>query len=81
MEHLEGNSLLSDLQHGFRHMRSCKTQLLQFIDDLARGACDGDQFDPSIMDFLKAFDIILHKHLLVKLGHYRIRGNTLAWIR
>ena len=56
MEHLEGNGLLSNLQHGFRHRKSCETQLLQFIDDLARGVCDGDQFDRAIMDFSNAFD-------------------------
>ena len=62
-------------------MRSCETHLLQFIDDLARGVCDGDQFDLAIMDFSKAFDIVPYEHLLAKLDHYEIRGNTLARIR
>ena len=73
MEHLESNSLLRDLQHGFQHMslRSCETQLLQFVDDLARGVCDGDQFDLAIMDFSKAFDIV-HMHT------YMLKGEPLA---
>ena len=51
MEYFEGNDLFSNFQHGFRHMRSCETQLLQSIDDLVRGVCDGNQFDRAIMDF------------------------------
>ena len=35
LNHLESNSLLYDLQHGFRHSRSCETQLLSFVQELA----------------------------------------------
>ena len=53
-------------------MRSRETQLLQFIDDLARGVCvcDGDQFDLAIMEFSKAIDAIPHEYLLAKLDHF-----------
>ena len=64
MEHFEGNGLLSDPQRGFRHMGSCETQLLQFVDDLARGVCNGNQFDLAIMDFSKAFDVIFNLDVL-----------------
>ena len=81
MEHLESNNLLSDFQHGFRQFRSCETQLLLFVDEMARGMCDGDQTDIAIMDFSKAFDVVPHERLLVKLEHYGIRGDTHQWIR
>ena len=32
------------------------------------------------MDFSKAFDVVHHGRLLLKLSHYGIRGNTLQWI-
>ena len=41
---------------------------------------DGGQFDAVVMDFSKAFDVVPHGSLLVKLKHYGIRGNTLHWI-
>ena len=34
MKHLENNNLLYEYQHGFRHNRSCETQLVSFINDL-----------------------------------------------
>ena len=60
MGHLEGNSLLHNLQYGFWYMRSCETQLLQFVDDLIIGVCDGDQFDSTIIDFSTVFNVVPH---------------------
>ena len=36
MKHLENNNILTDLQHGFRKHRSCETQLIKTINDLAK---------------------------------------------
>jgi hypothetical protein len=36
MDHLENNNILYDLQHGFRTSRSCETQLVSFIQELAK---------------------------------------------
>ena len=36
MKHLESNNILYDLQHGFRSSRSCETQLISFIQKLAK---------------------------------------------
>ena len=35
MKHVSNNNILSDFQHGFRNKRSCETQLVQFVHDLA----------------------------------------------
>jgi hypothetical protein len=43
--HLESNSLLYDLQHGFRHSRSCETQLLSFVQELAANSDKNIQTD------------------------------------
>ena len=55
-EHLDGQGLLYDLQHGFREKRSCETQLIMLIEDLARNASVGKQTDIILLDFSKAFD-------------------------
>ncbi len=81
MEHLEGNNLLCDNQHGFRKKRSCESQLILFVDELAQSMCDGKQVDVAVMDFSKAFDVVPHKRLLNKLHFYGIRGCTSKWIQ
>ena len=35
MKHANGNNILYHLQYGFREKRSCETQLLEFVHDLA----------------------------------------------
>ena len=36
MKHIRSNNLLYEFQHDFRHNRSCETQLVSFINDLAK---------------------------------------------
>ena len=81
MNHGENNSLLYDLQHGFRRGRSCETQLIEFIDDLANNLDKGQQTDVLIMDFAKAFDKVNHSLLTHKLHNYGISGSVNWWIR
>ena len=76
-EHLENNNILTDKQHGFRKQRSCESQLILFVDELAKKVCDGNQIDVAVMDFSKAFDVVPHKRLLAKLKYYGIRGTNL----
>jgi hypothetical protein len=80
LNHMDSHMLLSDLQHGFRRKRSCESQLIIFVDELARGVSRGQQIDAVVMDFSKAFDVVQHGSLLVKLNYYGIRGSTLKWI-
>ena len=80
LNHLENNSLLYDLQHGFRHPRSCVTQLLSFVQELAANSDANIQTDLIIMDFAKAFDKVPHQRLLYKLEFYGIKKETLNWI-
>ena len=55
-KHLNGHGILNDSQHGFRRARSCETQLIAFINDLAKEIQRGGQMDVIVMDFSKAFD-------------------------
>ena len=81
MKHFENYSILTDAQHGFRKQRSCESQLLITIHDLARTLEEGGQMDCIMLDFSKAFDKVPHKRLLHKLHYYGVRGETLNWIQ
>ena len=81
MKHLEKHKILTDTQHGFRARRSCETQLLTLVDELAKGLDKRKQLDLAVLDFSKAFDRVPHERLLRKLDHYGIRGKTLSCIR
>ena len=80
IRHLTDNNILSDAQHGFRKRRSCDTQLIITIDDLAKVLDKKSQADVILLDFEKAFDKVSHRHLLAKIKHLGIHGSTLNWI-
>ena len=81
MKHLENNYILYELQHGFRHNRSCETRLISFMNDVTKSYDhDGQQTDVILMDVAKAFDTVPHNRLRQKLKWYGIIGNTYQWI-
>ena len=73
--------ILTDCQHGFRARRSCETELLTLVHELAETVNTGGQMDIVILDFFKAFDRVPHQRLQEKLNHYTIRGQTHGWIK
>ena len=81
VKHLDAQEIMYDMQHGFREKRSCETQLVMMIEDLARNASAGNQTDVILLDFSKAFDKVSHSKLLWKLHQYGIRGKVLSWIQ
>ena len=90
LEHIVASSLVKHfteldifykMQHGFREKRSCETQLIMLIDELAKTMQMGKQTDLILLDFSKAFDKVAHEKLLLILHHYGIRGDTLKWIK
>ena len=80
LKHLEDNSILTDSQHCFRARRSCETQLLTLVHELADSNDRGKQIDLVILDFSKAFDREPHQRLPAKINHYGIQGQTYKWI-
>ena len=80
MQHLTDNQILSDVQHGFRKHRSCETQLICMMDDLAKGLGSRSQIDVGLLDYEKAFDKVSHLHLLKKVEDYGIREKASEWI-
>ena len=69
-------------QHGFLPNRSCTTQLIPFIDKIARGLNNNVRTDVVYFDFAKAFDSVNHDIILHKLQHnFKIDGLLLKFLR
>ena len=79
-KHFNQHNILYDLQHGFRRRRSCETQLIQLVEDLARNMTSGKQTGLILLDLSKAFDKVNHLKLLYKLQIHGVQGKTLGWI-
>ena len=79
MDHLEEHNILTDAQHGFRCKRSCETQFIAIIQELARGLTEGRQIDAILLDFAKALQGPASS-LNYKLNYYGVHEQTLSWI-
>ena len=51
MDHYDRLGILTDTQHGFRSKRSCETQLIITIQELASSLTLGEQVDVILLDF------------------------------
>lgn len=80
MKHLDQYKILSKLQHGYRHGCSTETQLLKVIDLFAKSLQNKTQTDAISLDFSRAFDVVPHNRLLLKMNYYGIR-KILPWIK
>ena len=80
VEHIEKNKLLIDSQHGFRHNRSCLSNLLEFFHNMFSLYDKSRAIDIIYLDFQKAFDKVPHKKLMVKTRALGILGEVSDWI-
>ena len=80
-EHMESNKLYSDSQHGFRRGRSCQTQLLETITDIAKMKDSNESFDIIYLDFRKAFDSVPYERIISKLNACRINPTLTRSIK
>ena len=56
LHHLTVHSLINDSQHGFLAKRSCLTNLLEFLEHVAKAVDHGKPVDVIYLDLKKAFD-------------------------
>ncbi len=75
VSYLERHSLIRDSQHGFRHKRSCLSDLLTFHNDLFNVHDISRSIDIVYLDFQKAFDKVSHNKLMFKVRQLGIVGN------
>ena len=61
MNDCDSQGINVDEQHEFRSRRSCETQLITSLEDIARKKNNGSNADFSIQDFSKAFATVPHK--------------------
>ena len=75
------NSLLAPQQHGFVPKKACVTNLLETVDIVTSELASGRTVDIVYLDFVKAFDTVPHKRLLVNLEAYGIDEQLCAWVK
>jgi hypothetical protein len=78
--YLEENELLSYKQFGFRRGRTVEDQLLLTYGEVAAWVDSGFVVDVVLFDFSKAFDVVEHDVLILKLQSIGVGGALLKWI-
>ena len=81
VDRMATNQLVTDNQHGFLNGRSCTTNLLAGFDAWSQAVEVGVAMDAVYLDFAKAFDMVPHHRLLMKLDGYGIRDRVSEWIK
>ena len=72
--------LIDTKQHGFLPEKSCTTQMIHFIDNLALGIQEQGRND--VIYFAKAFDSVNHDVILHKLKYqFNIDGTILNFLK
>ena len=77
----EINDWLYEGQHGFRPGYSCESQVITVCQDIADSLDNGDRVDAIVVDFSKAFDLVPHGRLLVKIAESGVDTRVVVWIR
>jgi ribonuclease P/MRP protein subunit RPP40 len=80
VDHMKQNKLFSNSQHSFIGGRSCMSQLISVLEEWTQTLDEGGKIDAIYMDFMKAFDTVPHRRLLVKMQSYGIHGEVLTWV-
>ena len=77
---IDENNIFSKSQFGFRKNVSTETALINFIDFVHKGLTAKHNVGAVFMDLSKAFDVMDHRILEIKLRHYGFRGKFLDLI-
>ncbi|PZC76295.1 hypothetical protein B5X24_HaOG204807 [Helicoverpa armigera] len=80
-QYLEDNSILPELQSGFRKQRGTSTALLDVTDNILSAQDKGMCTILVLLDFSRAFDCINIELLLCKLKYYGFDDNAIKWFR
>ncbi|CAM5081206.1 unnamed protein product [Natator depressus] len=80
LKHLEERKVIRNSQHGFTKGKSCLTNLIAFYDEITGSVDEGKAVDVLFLDFSKAFDMVSHSILAIKLKKYGLDEWTIRWI-
>ena len=80
LQFIEKHEILSKSQLGFRKNASTETALINFIDFVRKGITAKHNIGAIFMDLSKAFDVMDHHILEIKLKHYGFRGTFLKFL-
>jgi hypothetical protein len=75
------NDTLYDGKHGFRPGYSCESQVITACQDIADSLDEEISTDAIIIDFSKAFDLVPHDRLLMKLAAFGVDSRIVVWVR
>ena len=80
-EYLEYNEILMDTQNGFRKNRNCQQHIHTLLSIIRYSTVvDKKLIYSCFVDFTKAFDLVDHQLMYIKLKEYGIEGNMLNLI-
>ena len=71
--------LIYERQSGFREYHSCETALTAIVDDWITAIDNNEIVGTIFLDLSKAFDLVNHEILLIKLKYYQVSNNTISW--
>ena len=74
------HKLINPSQHGFLKAKSCLTNLLCFLEEIAKWVDDGSPVDVIYLDFQKAFDKVPHQRLTRKLKSHDMGNSIINWV-
>ena len=81
LKYLCNNNLFSTCQHGFVNSRSCATNLLEAFDSIAYSLAYNFEVIILLLEFLKAFDKVVHVLLLDKMRSFGFDEDIINWTK
>ena len=78
---LDKNDWLYKGQHGFRPGYSCEIQAITVCQDIADPLGEGVGLNAITMDFSKAFGLVPHDRLLMKLAASGVDSRVVVWVK
>ena len=78
--YISKNNIICNSQYGFQTNKSTESALLDLVDYVHDGLTDTSNVGAVFMDLSKAFDVMSHTILKMKLEHYGFRGSFLTFL-